>query len=85
MFSVNTKVSAALQDSAESKEAEDNATFFRTPKFLTVSSQLHLEAFVHEHPRVWTLSPTFRAEKSDTARHLSEFYMLEAEQCFVHD
>ena len=53
--------------------------FFRTPKYLTVSSQLHLEAFVHEHQRVWNLSPTFRAEKSDTPRHLSEFYMLEAE------
>ena len=53
--------------------------FFRDPKFLTVSSQLHLEAFVHEHQRVWTLSPTFRAEKSDTPRHVSEFWMLEAE------
>ena len=53
--------------------------FFRTPKYLTVSSQLHLEAFVHEHQKVWALSPTFRAEKSDTPRHLSEFYMLEAE------
>lgn len=53
--------------------------FFRSPKFLTVSSQLHLEAFVHEHARVWTLSPTFRAEKSDTPRHISEFWMLEAE------
>ena len=53
--------------------------FFRDPKYLTVSSQLHLEAFVHEHPKVWALSPTFRAEKSDTPRHLSEFYMLEAE------
>ena len=53
--------------------------FFRDPKYLTVSSQLHLEAFVHEHQKVWTLSPTFRAEKSDTPRHLSEFYMLEAE------
>ncbi|MCJ1475086.1 asparaginyl-tRNA synthetase [Lambiella insularis] len=55
------------------------AEFFREPKYLTVSSQLHLEAFVHEHQKVWALSPTFRAEKSDTPRHLSEFYMLEAE------
>ena len=53
--------------------------FFRTSKYLTVSSQLHLEAYVHEHQAVWTLSPTFRAERSDTPRHLSEFYMLEAE------
>ena len=60
----------------ESREAHD---FFREAKYLTVSSQLHLEAYVHEHPQVWTLSPTFRAEKSDTPRHLSEFYMLEAE------
>lgn len=53
--------------------------FFKDPKFLTVSSQLHLEAFVHEHQKVWCLSPTFRAEKSDTSRHLTEFWMLEAE------
>ena len=53
--------------------------FFKEPKFLTVSSQLHLEAFVHEHRGVWTFSPTFRAEKSDTPRHVSEFWMLEAE------
>ena len=63
-----------LTDTSISKDG-----FFKTAKYLTVSSQLHLEAFVHEHARVWTLSPTFRAEKSDTPRHLSEFYMLEAE------
>ena len=57
--------------------------FFKTPKYLTVSSQLYLEALAAAVPRVWTLSPTFRAEKSDTARHLSEFYMLEVEAAFI--
>ncbi|KAF2220044.1 putative asparaginyl-tRNA synthetase Slm5 [Elsinoe ampelina] len=59
--------------------------FFREPKYLTVSAQLHLEALAGSLERVWTLSPTFRAEKSDTSRHLSEFYMLEAEMAFTKD
>lgn len=59
--------------------------FFRSPKYLTVSSQLHLEAHAAELGSVWALSPTFRAEKSQTPRHLSEFYMLEAEMNFTHD
>lgn len=59
--------------------------FFRAPKYLTVSSQLHLEAYAAELGSVWALSPTFRAEKSDTPRHLSEFYMLEAEMNFMYD
>jgi asparaginyl-tRNA synthetase len=63
----------------------DDGTFFRSPKYLTVSSQLHLEALAQAVGKVWTLSPTFRAEKSDTARHLSEFYMLEAELSFTDD
>ena len=53
--------------------------YFRQPKYLTVSSQLHLEAFSAALGNVWSFSPTFRAELSDTPRHLSEFYMYEAE------
>jgi len=63
----------------------DDGGFFRSTKYLTVSSQLHLEALAQSVGKVWTLSPTFRAEKSDTARHLSEFYMLEAEVSFVEE
>jgi asparaginyl-tRNA synthetase len=59
--------------------------FFRAPKYLTVSAQLHLEALAQAVGKVWTLSPTFRAETSDSPRHLSEFYMLEAEMVFAAD
>ncbi|KAG5936956.1 hypothetical protein E4U53_000113 [Claviceps sorghi] len=62
-----------------------NKEFFRDAKYLTVSTQLHLEALAQSVGNVWTLSPTFRAEQSDTSRHLSEFYMLEAEMSFVED
>lgn len=70
---------------AFSVKAGEKTEFFRSPKYLTVSSQLHLEALAQSLGNVWTLSPTFRAEKSDTSRHLSEFQMLEAEMSFVSD
>lgn len=57
----------------------DDDSFFRKSKFLTVSAQLHLEAYMQEHSKVWTFAPTFRAERSDTPRHVSEFWMLEVE------
>lgn len=67
------------------KGKDSDGTFFRSPKYLTVSSQLHLEALAQSVGNVWTLSPTFRAEASSTARHLSEFYMLEAEMNFTEN
>jgi asparaginyl-tRNA synthetase len=57
--------------------------FFDKPAYLTVSSQLHLEVYAAALGRVWNLAPAFRAEKSDTNRHLSEFWMLEAELAFT--
>lgn len=71
---------ASPADSASAPEP-----FFRSRKYLTVSTQLHLEALAQSVGNVWTLSPVFRAERSDTSRHLSEFYMLEAEMSFVDD
>lgn len=53
------------------------------PAYLSVSSQLHLEVFTGALSRVWNLAPAFRAESSDTNRHLSEFWMIEAEMAFA--
>lgn len=72
------------RESMGSASAAEGEHFFRAPKYLTVSSQLHLEAYAAELGSVWTLTPVFRAEKSDTPRHLSEFYMLEAEVNFMY-
>ena len=60
------------------------SSYFGKPTYLTVSTQLHLEILALSLSRCWTLSPCFRAEKSDTPRHLSEFWMLEVEMCFVN-
>ncbi|KAF9163866.1 hypothetical protein DFQ26_002060 [Actinomortierella ambigua] len=57
--------------------------FFGSPAYLTVSGQLHLEIIASALTRVFTLGPVFRAEPSMTPRHLSEFWMLEAEVAFV--
>jgi len=56
--------------------------FFHKPTYLTVSGQLSAEAYACALSDVYTFGPTFRAEKSDTARHLAEFYMVEPEMSF---
>jgi asparaginyl-tRNA synthetase len=58
------------------------ADFFGRRAGLTVSGQLQAEIFAHSHGRVYTFGPTFRAENSNTSRHLAEFWMLEPEMAF---
>jgi asparaginyl-tRNA synthetase len=61
--------------------------FFKKPAFLTVSGQLEGEAFATALSKIYTFGPTFRAENSNTSRHLSEFWMIEPEMAFydIHD
>ena len=65
-------------------DSSKRAEFFGRPAYLTVSSQLHLEALAQSLARVYTIAPSFRAERSQTGRHLSEFWMLEAEWAFTN-
>ena len=57
--------------------------FFGKHAKLTVSGQLHVEAFALAMKNVYTFGPTFRSENSNTSRHLSEFWMIEPEMAFV--
>jgi len=57
--------------------------FFGTETFLTVSGQLNVEAYCLALSRVYTFGPTFRAENSNTSRHLAEFWMIEPEIAFA--
>jgi asparaginyl-tRNA synthetase len=56
--------------------------FFGKPAYLTVSGQLQGEAFACALGRIYTFGPTFRAENSNTPRHLAEFWMIEPEMAF---
>ena len=56
--------------------------FFAKPAYLTVSGQLEGEIFASAFSRVYTFGPTFRAENSNTPRHLAEFWMIEPEMAF---
>ncbi|QJC33759.1 asparagine--tRNA ligase [Enterobacteriaceae endosymbiont of Donacia provostii] len=58
--------------------------FFGKESFLTVSGQLNLETYACSMSKVYTFGPTFRAENSNTKRHLAEFWMLELEIAFTN-
>ena len=57
--------------------------FFGSESFLTVSGQLNVECYCLALSKVYTFGPTFRAENSNTSRHLAEFWMIEPEIAFA--
>ena len=77
MFTVTALEPAALQGTDPF-----GADFFGRRAGLTVSGQLQAEIFALSHGRVYTFGPTFRAENSNTSRHLAEFWMVEPEMAF---
>lgn len=80
MFQVTTLDLDALAKSGKSVDyAKD---FFDKKAYLTVSGQLNVEAYCMALSRVYTFGPTFRAENSNTTRHLAEFWMVEPEFAF---
>ncbi len=67
----------------ESGKIDYTQDFFGVETFLTVSGQLNVEAYCCALSKVYTFGPTFRAENSNTARHLAEFWMVEPEMAFA--
>ncbi|HIM81726.1 MAG TPA: asparagine--tRNA ligase [Dehalococcoidia bacterium] len=80
MFRVTTLdlENVPMKDGAVNAEED----FFGKPTFLTVSGQLEAEIFALALSDVYTFGPTFRAENSNTSRHLAEFWMVEPEVAF---
>jgi asparaginyl-tRNA synthetase len=77
MFRVSTL------DTVNGAGTDFSQDFFGRETHLTVSGQLNVEAYALALSRVYTFGPTFRAENSNTARHLAEFWMIEPEIAFA--
>jgi asparaginyl-tRNA synthetase len=82
MFRVSALDLANLPRTAEGK-IDFAKDFFGREAFLTVSGQLNVEAYCLALTKVYTFGPTFRAENSNTSRHLAEFWMIEPEIAFA--
>jgi asparaginyl-tRNA synthetase len=80
MFQVTT---LDLSRIAKEGSVDYDKDFFGKPSYLTVSGQLNVESYCEALGRVYTFGPTFRAENSNTTRHLSEFWMIEPEVAFA--
>jgi asparaginyl-tRNA synthetase len=66
----------------QNSQVDFQRDFFERPAYLTVSGQLEAEIFACSLGKVYTFGPTFRAENSNTSRHLAEFWMVEPEMAF---
>lgn len=65
------------------KKLDYKEDFFAKPAYLTVTGQLHVEAFATAFKNTYTFGPTFRAEESNTKKHAAEFWMIEPEIAFA--
>ncbi len=82
MFRVSTLDLQRLPRDAKG-QVDFSQDFFGKETFLTVSGQLNVEAYCLALSKVYTFGPTFRAENSNTTRHLAEFWMIEPEIAFA--
>ena len=82
MFRVSTLDLANLPRTSAG-QVDFSKDFFAREAFLTVSGQLNVEAYCLALTKVYTFGPTFRAENSNTSRHLAEFWMIEPEIAFA--
>src|SRR3954467_7879620 len=85
MFRVSTLDIANCASVPRTPEGRSDFTqdFFGKEAFLTVSGQLNVESYCLALSKVYTFGPTFRAENSNTSRHLAEFWMVEPEIAFA--
>lgn len=82
MFRVSTLEPDKLPKLEDGK-VDYSKDFFGKPAFLTVSGQLNGEIYAQALSDIYTFGPTFRAENSNTTRHLAEFWMIEPEMAFA--
>ncbi|TVR11493.1 MAG: asparagine--tRNA ligase [Phormidium sp. GEM2.Bin31] len=81
LFNV-TQLDLANIPKTEDQTVDYRQDFFGKPAYLTVSGQLEAEVMAMAFSNVYTFGPTFRAENSNTSRHLAEFWMIEPEMAF---
>ena len=80
---LGTNLKDFFSDDSDEQIVFPKEDFFEKEAFLTVTGQLHVEAFAMAFRDVYTFGPAFRAENSNTSRHASEFWMIEPEIAFA--